>query len=90
MSISVLHCMSGYVTCCFAVKFKLCYVQVSPLNATMMAVIMCMHSILEGAALGSQQEVSKALNIFVPTIAHKVCCQHEEHDMEALHFENVW
>lgn len=45
--------------------------QVSPLNATMMAVIMCMHSILEGAALGSQQEVSKALNIFVPTIAHK-------------------
>lgn len=44
-----------------------------------MAVALCVHSLLEGAALGAQREIAKTFHIFVAILAHKVhllpgCC----------------
>ena len=37
-----------------------------------MAVALCVHSVLEGAALGAQREIAKTFHIFVAILAHKV------------------
>ena len=36
-----------------------------------MAVALCVHSLLEGAALGAQREIAKTFHIFVAILAHK-------------------
>lgn len=46
--------------------------QVSFITACLMAVALCFHSLLEGAALGAQQDVAESLHIFIAILAHKV------------------
>ena len=41
------------------------------LTAALMAVALCVHSVLEGAALGAQREIAKTFHIFVAILAHK-------------------
>ncbi|KAK9804925.1 hypothetical protein WJX72_012234 [[Myrmecia] bisecta] len=45
--------------------------QVSFVTAVLMAVALCVHSLLEGAALGAQASIAQSLHIFIAILAHK-------------------
>ena len=46
-------------------------VSVSFLTAVLMAVALCFHSLLEGAAMGAQTTITNSLHIFIAIVSHK-------------------
>ncbi|MBA2655279.1 MAG: ZIP family metal transporter [Gammaproteobacteria bacterium] len=73
---AILLCLAGFIFLQL-IKYLTLYFNKagdsSKLNGTMILIVLCIHSIIEGATLGINTTVANAFVIFIAIIAHKSC-----------------
>lgn len=73
---AILLCFAGFIFL-QVVKYATLYFNHSPdnsrLNGILVLIVLCLHSIIEGATLGINTTITNAFVIFIAIIAHKSC-----------------
>ena len=73
---ALLLCLLGFILLQVAKYIALYFSQPSAntkINGTMVLIVLCIHSIIEGATVGINKTITEAFVIFIAILAHKSC-----------------